>query len=120
MTWPIVTNNDPGFRPAGQNDHCFYCKQRIGTPHKETCVIVVKTVKVRYTIELEIEVPYFWDQHNIEFHRNEGSWCANNCVQDIEAYIVKLDTSNSCLCCVGDAFKCEYIATVDSTPHYSK
>lgn len=62
-------------RPAKPDENgCFYCQRPIGQPHKTDCVLVRKNVKVKLTIEYEIVVPAFWDEHDIEFHRNESSW----------------------------------------------
>ena len=30
--WPLVDKNDDGIRPAGRQDACFYCGQRVGLP----------------------------------------------------------------------------------------
>lgn len=74
MIIPSVLTNDDGIRPAGEPDECFYCHQKVGTPHREECVCVNKKVKVRAMIEYEVEVPFFWSKEDIEFHRNESSW----------------------------------------------
>jgi hypothetical protein len=36
--WPLVAPNDDGIRPAGPRDACFYCRQKVGQPHKPDCV----------------------------------------------------------------------------------
>lgn len=74
---------------------CFYCRNAIGTPHAERCVLINRKVKVKAVIEVEydIEVPADWDQSLIEFARNEGSWCASNLISDLET----LD-KQGCLC----------------------
>ena len=92
---PLVIKNDNGIRPAGKPDECFYCNQKVGTPHKEDCVCVYKKVKIKYTYEIEIEVPFDWDKEQIEFHRNEGSWCADNSIRELEEIA---EQENSCLC----------------------
>ena len=71
-------------RPADMNGCCFYCQQPIGQPHKPDCVLISKTVKVRAIIEYKISVPSDWDEHAIEFHRNESSWCADNMIRELE------------------------------------
>ncbi len=81
-TPPLVKDED--VRPARQDGTCFYCRQELGTAHKEECVIWTKKVKVRVTVEYEIEVPRKWTKENIEFHRNEGTWCADNMVAELE------------------------------------
>jgi hypothetical protein len=106
--WPKVVENDDGIRPAGNKDECFYCRRKIGQPHEEDCVIVTKKVKVRYSFEIEIDVPHFWDKDNIEFKLNDSSWCADNALEDLTEY-----AGDGCLCGVFDG---EFIEVVDSTP----
>lgn len=81
-------------RPAGDDEHCFYCGRPIGAEHKSNCVLVYKKVKVKLVVEYEIEVPSRWNKSDIEFHRNDGSWCASNLIQELET----LDESEGCLC----------------------
>lgn len=109
--WPLVVEKDDGLRPSGPPDECFYCHQKIGQPHGPECVVVTKTVKVRYTFEIEIEVPHHWDRGNIEFHRNEGSWCADNSITDLEEHLKR--GLGDCLC---PCFKCKYLQEADTTP----
>ena len=108
--WPIVLSDDDGIRPFGEPDRCFYCHQKIGEPHGRGCVTIVKRIKVRYTVEIEIDVPHSWDEAAILFLRNESSWCANNAVADIEAFAAE---RGRCLC---DVFTCEIVGVVDDTP----
>jgi hypothetical protein len=84
-TAPLVKDED--VRPARQDGTCFYCRQELGTPHQEECVIWTKKVRVRVTLEYEIEVPRNWTKENIEFHRNEGTWCADNMVEELENWM---------------------------------
>ena len=81
-------------RPASTKEECFYCQQPIGSPHKEDCVLIKKRVKVRMIVEYEVEVPNHWDQHMIEFHRNDGSWCADNALDELAEVAEK----EGCLC----------------------
>lgn len=119
--WPFVLPNDDGIRPAGPRDACLYCGQKIGQRHGSDCVCITKKVKVRYTYEIEIEVPHAWTKEDIERHRNESSWCADNSLDEIEAFHESLGettelpggTMGPCLC---DYFSCEYVADVDGTP----
>lgn len=82
MTWTVTKENGP--RPAGHPDECFYCQQPIGSQHKPDCVLRERTVVVRLTVEYPIRIPEFWTTEDLEFHRNEGTWCSNNLVDDIE------------------------------------
>jgi hypothetical protein len=108
---PLVLTDDDGIRPAGKPDECFYCNQKIGTPHLKDCVCVTKIIKAQYTFTIELEVPYHWDAEQFEYHRNDSSWCANNAISDIKMYMARLDSN--CLC---NEFKASYIEEVDSTP----
>lgn len=63
---------------------CTYCQQPIGSQHKVDCVAWRKRVMVRATIEYPVTVPNCWDKEDIEFNRNEGSWCAGNLTDELE------------------------------------
>ena len=82
-------------RPARMDGTCFYCMQPIGAEHKPDCVLIHKRVKVRATIEYETEIPNWWGNKEFEFHRNEGSWCANNMVGELKKYV---EEKPGCLC----------------------
>lgn len=97
-SYPLVKEDDTGIRPAGKPDECFYCGSKIGEPHKHGCVTVVKKVKLKATIEYEKEVPADWDDEQIYYHYNLGTWCANNIVDDLKDYIDELNEYNDCLC----------------------
>jgi hypothetical protein len=73
-----LVTKDNGPRPAGKPDQCFYCGEKIGKLHKKDCVCRVKEVDVRS-----------WDKQAIEFQRNDGSWCADNGLEDIVEYANK-------------------------------
>lgn len=108
--FPVVTTDDHGIRPAGRPDACFYCKSKVGEPHGPECVVIVKRVRVRYSFELEIDVPHYWGKEQLEFHRNESSWCASNALGELEKAFPE---DGECPC---GSFKCEALGTVDETP----
>ena len=110
MTKFIVTKD--ATRPFGRDTECFYCHQLIGSPHSDDCVLINKKVKVRMFVDYEIEVPARWEKHNIEFARNEGSWCANNAIRELEEYFDNESGENNCMC---DASYFEYLGG-DSEP----
>lgn len=110
--YPLVDQDDDGIMPAGKPDECFYCHQKVGTPHGPTCVVVTKTVLVEVVLTLSIRVPHHWDGHDIESHRNESSWCADNIVSDLQHHLVRVN-GDSCLC---PDFARRYIRTLDETP----
>src|SRR5262245_5662300 len=107
--WPLVAVNDDELRPAGKPEECYYCKQKIGTPHGSRCVCVTKRVRLRYSYEVKVDIPHFWTVDDIEFHRNESSWCADNSLDDLE----KMKGQHGCLCHV---FSAEFLGVVDETP----
>ena len=89
-------------RPARMDGRCFYCLQPVGDTHLADCMLINKKVTVKLTIEYEVEVPAHWDKHNVEFHRNDSSWCANNLMGELE----ELSKKNGCLCWSGVKFTC--------------
>lgn len=108
--WPKVLPGDDGIRPAGPQDACLYCRQKIGQEHGRDCVTITKKVRVRYSFELEIEVPHSWDKGQIEFVRGESSWCANNSFDELSAAF----GGDNCAC---GSFKCDVLdARVDADP----
>lgn len=44
-----------------------------------------KTVRIRATIEYDLEVPEDWTNEDIEFHRNEGTYCADRIVDELKS-----------------------------------
>lgn len=107
--WPMVVPNDDGIRPAGPEDACFYCGQKVGTAHRRDCTIVTKKVKVAYRFELEATVPHDWTEEDLLFHRNDGSWCADNALDEL----VALGERHGCTC---NFIKATSITVVDPTP----
>ncbi len=105
----VFTVTAAAMRPASSKQECFYCHQPIGTEHDPTCVTINKRVKLRMVVEYEVEVPASWSRSDIEFHRNKGSWCCDNALQELEAEADRL----GCLCGVA---KFEYLSDV-SGPH---
>lgn len=108
-SWPLVAVNDDGIRPAGRPDECLYCKQRVGEPHLRECVVVTKRVRLRYIIEVDVDEVHAWTPREIEFHRGQSSWCANNALDEIQAQADR----EGCLC---PRFRCEFVGVVDGTP----
>jgi hypothetical protein len=90
----MFTVTKDAMRPASDKEQCFYCRQAMGANHKDDCVLVSKMVKVRAVIEYEVRVPSCWDKAQVEFHRNDGSWCADNMISELDEFIEE----NHCLC----------------------
>ena len=79
----VTANHGPA--PAGRPDECFYCQQKIGEEHKADCVLRKRTVLMRYSYDVVIDVPEEWSPEMIEFCRGGGSsWCAGNTISDLE------------------------------------
>ena len=53
-----------------------------------------KLVRMKWTIELPMDVPEDWDEELINFHFNESSWCCSNLIDDLEKY----DKKFGCIC----------------------
>ncbi len=112
---PLVVPNDDGIRPAGKPDECFYCNRKVGEPHQQSCVCAHKKVVLRYSFEVEIDVPWSWSEEDILFHRNESTWCSNNGLREIDeqAHRDNPGVEDPCPC---NRFKAEFVRTVDETP----
>ena len=93
-----VSEHDKRGRQRG--DVCFYCGQP--TRHALDCVVPGTRVKVRLTLTFDKIVPHSWDQEQIEFFLNDGSWCASNILSDLE----KLRDVKGCLCAAGVDIRC--------------
>lgn len=109
----VVT--EKAMRPASPLRQCFYCNQAVGAVHKNDCVLINRKVRVRMTVEYDIEVPAFWDADRIEFHRNEGSWCADNALPELEAFFTGGD--HPCMC---DATRFEYLGEAPGEPYLNE
>lgn len=128
MNWPIVCNDDPGIRPAGKQDECFYCNNKIGKPHGSECVMVAKRILMRIvstngsiTGSWEFASPYSFSPEMNEFMKNDGTWCANNVLDSDEIVwdqsdaLVRLKSmaKEKCLC---DELCFEFVRVTDDTP----
>ena len=85
-------------RPANMNGKCFYCHESIGSFHKTDCVLVSKIVRIRVIIDYPIKVPSSWDAYDIEFHRNEGSWCSSSMIKELKEWDDGLEKEGKCPC----------------------
>lgn len=80
-------------RPALKGE-CFYCHEKVGENHLDDCVYICKKVRVKCVVEYEITCPAFWTKERIEYHRNEGSWCSDNFINELAIVSEK----EGCLC----------------------
>jgi hypothetical protein len=138
--WPLVHERDDGILRAGPPDACFYCHAKVGQEHGFTCVVVQKKVELRVRARLPGGVEFFgrwqtlepwsWGPHEIEFHKNESSWCCSNFMQerpkgtvvwsddsgrleDPWDALASYDTDDACLC---NLLWFDYVCTVDQAP----
>lgn len=88
----IVTRS--AMRPASYKEACFRCGQPVGSEHKPDCVMIRKKVLVRMTVEYEVSIPNHWTKEDFEFHRNEGTWCAGNVIEELHEFAGE----SECLC----------------------
>lgn len=86
-------------RHTGTPNECFYCNAKVGEQHKEDCVIRSRTVNIDFTIHMVMDVPECWDENDINFHFNDGSWCASNLLSRLAIR----ENSDRCLCNITDA-----------------
>ena len=102
-----VLEDDYGIRPAGATDACFYCNARVGEPHHDDCVIIRRTNTYRvFAGGRQVAIwkhdePVSWDNELGEFQKNEGSWCADNILDDDGfEHLRELipDEEGACLC----------------------
>ena len=109
MSLPVLPDDD-GIRPAGAPDKCFYCGEKVWEDHKPDCVILLRRVRVAYVFALEIEVPHDWAEEDILYNRNDGTWCADNAIKELE----ELQKKRGCLC---STFECRVIDIPDKPPY---
>lgn len=124
--WPVVLPDDDGIRPAGQHDQCFYCRAKVGQPHSERCVTV--TAHVLYGVyvnekrvgSLKMYEPCCWGVDDLEWARNDGTWCASNAIDEIEwtdedakNTAIAADEINGCCCSL---LKFKFERTLDNGP----
>lgn len=116
MSRPVVKHAGPGTRK--DLTVCMYCRSKVGEEHGPECVVVCHKVRLEYTFTVEVMAPSHWTPHDIEFHRNDGSWCADIAVAELESLTARAPTESDpaghdCLC---GRFKCRYVETVDPAP----
>lgn len=68
-----------------------------------------RRVRVRYSFEIETEVPADWEQDSIEFWLNGSSSCADNRLDELVKHQENRILDGDCLC---SCFKGEYLGEV--------
>lgn len=117
-------------RPSGKPGECFYCQMPISALHKPDCVIVSKSVVVKITMEVVIDVPRDWGASNVNFKLNKSSWCASNIIEDLHDWKERSDTEGErrvmeqgffgsmaqCLC---QTFEGEFVRDATKEDHHA-
>lgn len=83
-------------RPVGKLEVCFYCNQPIGGEHKPDCVCVVRKIRVRVSVEMDIWRPASWKEGDVGFDLEGSSWCATNIIDELQEYADSKEPG--CLC----------------------
>lgn len=94
MIKKVVTQDNTRPFVKGNEIECGYCTSVIGEEHKKGCVCRKKLININVTINMTTTVPEDWTKEEIEFHYNEGTWCASNIVDEIKEFSKRQD----CLC----------------------
>lgn len=89
----LLVTQENGIRPAGPQNQCLYCKCELGQPHANDCVCRRKTVLVRASFEVLMEVPSDWDAAMMESYWNDGSYCIDNVLDNIRAQSARVGCS---------------------------
>lgn len=88
------TVTEAAMRLVSPERRCFYCHQPIGSHHKQDCVLIRKKILVRMIVEYEVELPAYYGKEECEFQRNDGGWCADNAIDELQ----KITENGGCLC----------------------
>lgn len=85
---------------TGDPEKCFYCTGALGAEHDADCVCLDRPVKVKMTVEMVIAVPRSWSAEEIEFHKNQSSYCLNNMLQELDRQVASREDGSPapCLC----------------------
>lgn len=101
-------------RPARPDGTCFYCRAPVGSLHEPSCVIVSRTVVVRFTVEAVVQVPHTWDKHKVEFLYNESSSCSDNILRNLGEWTALEGDDKGCSC---GAVKGEFVREASAQDH---
>ncbi len=74
----------------------------MGEEHAQNCVCRKRTVVVEYKFTVCLEFPVDFSDKDIEFNRNDSTWCANNALMELD----NTCEAGRCLC---PRFEAKYI-----------
>lgn len=112
-----LETKDTGERPAGKPGFCFYCDQPTSEPHGPKCVFPSKSIVVRMTIEYVVEVPEWWGEREIGFHRNEGSSCSSNDIRRLATATEGMNDGKPCACAGPGAAEFAFVREATEEDH---
>jgi hypothetical protein len=98
LQYTILVTETNGIRPDGPPDECFYCHEKLGQPHSRDCCCRRRTIVLRASVDLVIEVPSDWDLGNINFHFNELCNCHDNRLRMIATALRDAKKRGECSC----------------------
>lgn len=75
--------------------HCVQCCALLGEEHEPNCIFRKRTVVIKLEVEYVVDVPDSWEEDDIDFHRNESSWCSDNGIEEIQDMLKR---TKGCLC----------------------
>lgn len=96
----------------GPPDACVYCRSKIGQEHGSDCVRAVR--EAIYDVRIDgIAVgtwvttdPASWDNEMAFFHKNEGTWCSCNALEQGELHVTAEARARLEAMCADDAVSC--------------
>jgi len=107
-TLPLVLKDDYGIRESVSTEHCCYCKEPIGQPHLQNCLVLGKRVKLKVTFVIERICTFNDTDEDIKGFLENSSSCANNVV-----HLMEQQTDYTCFC---NGFEVEVLETIDPGP----
>lgn len=111
MQLPVT---DDGIRPAGDPDHCFYCKAPKGT-HNDGCVCIKRTIVMSVTTKLLVEIPAYYSEEQIHFFYNEGTNCSDNQIGALYDQMQRMTEAEVGCACRNT--RCKYIREATEEDH---
>lgn len=85
-------------RPAGKQDECFYCHNKLETPHRPDCVSFRRTVVMKVEAEVVMRVPSSWDKEQINFTWDGSSLCNDAIVNKLVDLMNRMEAKGECMC----------------------